>query len=149
MRRVESEALVGASCNEVWDLYDDIAGAPRWIPSVREILYVSGPTRVGTVYRERTALLGVPATAQWEVVEHRRPRVQIRASADRWMTRMLTLTFEGRGSGTRVHHALELRSRLWGPVGWLHEQIAGAIAASDLRATAAGAKRAFEGRPIR
>lgn len=149
MRRAEAEALVGASFNEVWDLYDDIAGTPRWVPSVREILYVSGPTRAGTVYRERTSLLGVPATAQWEVVEHRRPRVQVRAARDAWMERMLTLTFEGRGSGTRVQHVVELRSRLWGPVGWLHEQIAGAIATSDLRATAAGAKRVFEGRPIR
>jgi hypothetical protein len=149
MRRVEAEALVGASRDEVWDLYDDIAGAPRWIPAVREILYISGPARVGTVYRERTSLLGIPSTAQWEVVEHRRPRMQVRASEDAWIARMLTLSFEGRGSGTRVSHMVEIRSKLWGPIGWLHEQLAAVIAGADVRATAAAAKRAFEGRPIR
>jgi hypothetical protein len=149
MRTVEAEALVGASRDEVWELYDDIAAEPRWMPSVRAVLYVSGPARAGTVYRERTSVFGFPATAQWEVVEHRRPRIQVRVTADAWMRRTLTLTFEGRGTGTRVQHTLELRSRLWGPVGWLHEQLAAAVAAADLRGTAAGAKRAFEGDPPR
>ena len=76
MRRVEADALVGASRDEVWQLYDDIAGTPRWVPSVREILYVSGPARVGTVYRERNRI----ATAQWEIVEHRRPTRQVHVS---------------------------------------------------------------------
>ena len=62
MRRVEAAALVGASRDEVWELYDDIAGMPRWVPSVREIRYVSGPARVGTVYRERTRIAGIPGT---------------------------------------------------------------------------------------
>lgn len=149
MRTVEAEALVGASLDEVWELYDDIAGEPRWMPGVRAVLYVSGPARVGTVYRERTSTFGFPGTAQWEVVEHRRAREQVRVTADAWMRRTLTLTFEGRGTGTRVHSVIELRSRLWGPVGWLHEQLAAAIAAASLRATAAGAKRAFEGDPPR
>jgi len=146
---VEAEALVGASLDEVWDLYDDITGAPRWMPAVRAILYVSGPTRAGTIYRERTSLLGIPSTAQWEVVEHRRPKVQIRTTDDAWIQRVLTLSFEGRGSGVRVHHVVELRSHLWGPLGWLHEQVAAVIVAAELRGTAAGAKRAFEGRPTR
>jgi hypothetical protein len=149
MRRVEAEALVGASRDEVWDLYDDIAGEPRWMPSVRAVLYVSGPARVGTVYRERTTVFGFPATAQWEVVEHRRPRLQVRETSDAWLQRRLTLTFEGRGTGTRVHQALELRSRLWGPLGWLHEQLAAGVAGAELHGMAAGAKRAFEGDPPR
>jgi Polyketide cyclase / dehydrase and lipid transport len=149
MRRIEAEALVGASRDEVWDLYDDIAGEPRWMPGVRSVLYVSGPARVGTVYREQTRVFGFPATAQWEVVEHRRPTLQVRETADAWMRRTLTLTFEGRGTGTRVHHELVLRSRLWGPLGWLHEQLAAAVSGAELHAIAAGAKRAFEGDPPR
>ena len=62
MRRVEAEALVGARREEVWQLYDDIPGTPRWVPFVEDILYVSGPARAGTVYRERTRLGGLPAT---------------------------------------------------------------------------------------
>lgn len=149
MRKVEAEALVGASLDEVWDLYDDIAGEPRWVPGVRAVLYVSGPARAGTVYRVRTSAYGFPAAAQWEIVEHRRPRTQVRQSAGRWLQRRLTLTFEGRGTGTRVHHALELRSPLWGPVGWLHELLEAAVASAELHARAVGAKRAFEGDPPR
>ena len=122
MRRVEAEALVGASRDEVWQLYDDIRGTPRWVPFVSEILYVSGPARVGTVYRERTRLGGLPTIEQWEIVEHRpadAPGARlVRATA---MESALIIRFEGRGTGTWVHQAAELRSRLWGPFGWLHE----------------------------
>src|SRR5262249_44149526 len=121
MRRVEAEALVGASRDEVWQLYDDIAGTPRWVPFVREVLYVSGPARVGTVYRERTRLAGLPSTAQWEIVEHRRPTRQVHVSDGPGMESSLVITFEGRGTGTWVHQSAELRSRLWGPFGWAHE----------------------------
>ena len=78
MRRVEAEALVGASRDEVWRLYDDIAGTPGWVPGVRELVYVSGPARMGTVYRQRTRV----ATAQWEIVEYRRPTRQVHQSLE-------------------------------------------------------------------
>ena len=69
MRRIEAEALVGASRDEVWKLYDDIAGLPRWLPPVDRIVYVSGPARVGAVYRARTRVAGIGVTEQWEIVE--------------------------------------------------------------------------------
>ncbi len=145
MRRVEAEALVGASREEVWDLYDDIAGTPRWLPFVREVVYVSGPARVGTVYRERTRTGLVTDLGQWEIVEHRRPRRQVRVSAGPGMDVRMIITFEARGTGTWVHQAAELRSRLWGPFGWLHE-LAGSVGAGRaVREAVAGAKRAFEG----
>jgi len=149
MRRVEAEALVGASRDEVWDLYDDIAGTPRWMPFVEEIVYVSGPARVGTVYRERTRRAGVPGAAQWEIVQHRRPTQQIRVSHDGSLHRTLLLTFEARGTGTWVHQAIEVRSKLWGPVGWLHEAAAIIPAGWGVRDVVAAAKRAFEGEPPR
>ena len=92
---MEADALVGASRDEVWQLYDDIAGTPRWVPSVREILYVSGPARVGTIYRERNRL----STTQWEIVEHRRPTRQVHLAAEGRLERVRILTFEARGSG--------------------------------------------------
>jgi hypothetical protein len=145
MRRMEADALVGASRDEVWQLYDDIAGTPRWMPSVREILYVSGPARVGTVYRERNRM----STTQWEIVEHRRPTHQVHVAAEGRLERVRILTFEARGSGTWVHQALELRSRLWGPIGWAHELVAAMATASWVQATVTAAKRAFEGDPRR
>lgn len=145
MRRVEAEALVGASRDEVWALYDDVEGTPRWLPFVREVIYVSGPARVGMVYRERTRLAGVPDTRQWEIVEHRRPVRQVHVSSDNGLESRLIITFEGRGTGTWVHQAAELRSRLWGPLGLLHEAIAAIPAGIAVRAAVSGAKRVFEG----
>jgi hypothetical protein len=149
MRRAEADALVGASRDEVWELYDDIAGMPRWVPFVREILYVSGPARLGTVYRERTRMAGIPGRTQWEITEHRRPVRQVHGSAGERIDRRKVITFEARGSGTWVHQSIEVRSSLWGPVGWLHELLAVFPAGWAVRSTAAGAKRAFEGDPRR
>lgn len=149
MRRVEADALVGASRDEVWELYDDIAGTPRWVPFVREILYVSGPSRVGTVYRERTRIAGLPGTTQWEVAEHRRPVRQVHSSSGGSLERTRIVTFEARGSGTWVHQAVEVRSRLPGPLGFVHELLATVPAGTAVRSAVAGAKRAFEGNPRR
>ena len=149
MRRVEAEALVGASRDEVWNLYDDIPGLPRWMPHVREIVYVSGPSRVGTVYRERGQLAGLPTTQQWEIVEYRRQSLQVHEALVLGLEVRQVLRFETRGSGTLVHHATELRSGLWGPFGWLHEVLVAGPVAWSARGAAAGAKRAFEGRPAR
>lgn len=147
MRRTEAAALVGASRDEVWQLYDDIEGTPLWVPFVREIQYVSGPARVGTVYRERTRLGGLPSTQQWEIVEHRRPSRQVHVSDAFGIETALIITFEARGTGTWVHQAAELRSRLWGPFGWLHEMLLSIPAGWGVEAAVAGAKRAFEGDP--
>ncbi len=149
VRRVEAEALVGASRDEVWQLYDDIKGTPLWVPFVTEILYVSGPARVGTVYRERTRLGGLPTTQQWEIAEHRRPSRQVHVSDAFGIATALILTFEARGTGTWVHQAAELRSSLWGPFGWIHELLAAIPAGWGVEAAVAGAKRAFEGDPPR
>jgi uncharacterized protein YndB with AHSA1/START domain len=146
MRRVEAEALVGASRREVWDLYDDIAGTPRWVPFVERVLYVSGPATAGTVYREQTRVGPIRSVAQWEIVEHDRRRGrQVHVSRAAGLESRLTITLEPRGTGTRVHQAKELRSDLPQPARWLHELAVGMFAAWGVRAAVGGAKRAFEG----
>ena len=140
---------MGARREEVWQLYDDIPGTPRWLPFVDEILYVSGPSRVGTVYRERTRLGGIPSTGQWEIIEHRRPSRQVHISYNYGLESALIITFEARGTGTWVHQAAELRSGFWGPIGWVHERLFGVPAGWSVRAAVNGAKRAFEGDPER
>jgi len=149
MRHVEAEALVGASRDEVWRLYDDITGLPRWVPFVREIVYASGPSHVGTVYRVRGRLTGLPGAEQWEIVEYRRPSIQVHVTDARSLEVTLVIRFEGRGTGTWVHHSAELRSGLWGPFGWLHEVVLAIPVARNVEAVAAGAKRSFEGDPPR
>lgn len=147
MRRIEAEALVGASRDEVWKLYDDIAGLPRWLPTVDRVVYVSGPAGVEAVYRVRTRVAGIGVTEQWEIVAHRHPVRQVHVSAGTLLRRTRTITFEARGTGTWVHESVELRSSLWGPLGWVHEALATIPAGSIMRTTVASAKRVFEGEP--
>jgi uncharacterized protein YndB with AHSA1/START domain len=149
MRHVEAEALVGASRDEVWKLYDDLAGLPRWLPSVVEVVYVSGPARVGAVYRARRRLAGIGAVEQWEIVHHRYPVRQVRVSQESALRRTLTITFEARGTGTWVHHSMELRSGLWGPLAWAHEALVSIPEGTAMRAAVGAAKRVFEGEPPR
>ncbi len=149
MRRVTADALVGAARDEVWDLYDDIDGLPRWLPGVREIRYLSGPARVGTVFREHRRTAGIPSTPQWEITEHRRPVRQVHVSMTGSMTRTRIISFEARGSGTWVHQATELTSRLPAPLGWLHELLAVVPAGWEVNADVGAAKRVFEGSPGR
>ncbi len=146
MRRVEAEALVGASRDEVWELIDDLAGMPRWLPGLRSVV-PSGPAHVGTLYRERTSMLGVSRTRDWEIVEHRRPGRQVRVSREGSLERALVLTLDSRGSGTRVRAELELRSAVAFPLGLVHEMLSTFAAGIAARRFVGAVKRAFEGRP--
>lgn len=149
MRRVEAEALVGASRDEVWELLDDLGGMSRWVPGVRATTSISGPARVGTVYRERTVTAGVAEVRTWEIIEHRRPARQVRVAAGWGMDRRLVMALDGRGTGTRFRAGLELRSTL--PIGirLLHEILAMPGAAASVGALVTAAKRVFEGKAPR
>jgi polyketide cyclase/dehydrase/lipid transport protein len=145
MRRVEAKALIASSADRAFALYDDIPNTPDWVPFVSEILAVSpGRTGVGTVYREKTRLLGIPSVQEWRIVEHRPPREQVHASHDMAMDSRLTMTFVTRGSGTLLTQAVELDSRLPGPVGWLHELLVAAVAGRSMASAIAGGKRMLE-----
>jgi len=148
MRRVEAEALVGASRDEVWQLLDDLEGMPRWLPGVRAVS-ASGPAHVGTLYQERTELLGVPRTSHWEIQQHRPPTRQVRVAKDGSLERALVLSLDARGSGTRVRAEVELRSSLAGPLGLAHEMLATFTAGVSARRFVGAVKRSFEGRPRR
>jgi carbon monoxide dehydrogenase subunit G len=148
MRRVDAEALVGASRDEVWQLLEDLEGMPRWLPSVRAVS-ASGPAHVGTLYQERTQILGMPRTRQWEITEHRPPTREVRVASDGSLERALVLSLDARGSGTRLRAEMELRSSLAGPLGLAHEMLATFTAGASARAFVGAVKRAFEGRPRR
>jgi carbon monoxide dehydrogenase subunit G len=148
MRRVEAEALVGASRDEVWQLLDDFEGMPRWLPGVRAVS-ASGPAHKGTLFQVRTEMLGVPRTRRWEIDEHRPPTRQIRVSRDGAMEQTMLLSLDARGSGTRLRAEIRLRSSLVIPFGPLHELLATFTAGPMARQYTASVKRAFEGRPRR
>ena len=137
--------LVASPADRVFAFYDDIAGTPDWVPFVTEIVSVTpGRTGVGTVYRERTRLLLMPSTEEWRIGEHRPPREQVHVSSDLGMESKLTILFVTRGSGTQLTQQVDLRSRLPGPFGWLHELLAAAIASRSMASAVAGAKKALE-----
>ncbi len=145
MRRVEAEALVGASRDEVWHLLDDLEGMPRWLPGVRAVS-ASGPARRGTLYQVRTVMLGVPRTRHWEIEGLRPPQRQVHVARDGVLERTLVLTLDSRGSGTRLRAEVELRSSLMVPLGLGHEMLATFTAGSFARQLVGAVKRAFEGR---
>ena len=150
MRRVEAEALVGASRDEVWQLYDDIEGTPLWVPFVSEILYVSGPARVGTIYRERTRLGGHPDR---RAVGDRRapppdapgPRLGRVRDGERARSSRSTGAARAPGSTRRPSSGPGCGARSAG----LHEALVAIPAGWGVRAAVNGAKRAFEGDPPR
>lgn len=145
MRRVEASALIASPADRAFALYDDIANTPDWVPFVREIVSVSpGRTGVGTVYRERTSLAGLPMTGDWQITEHRPPREQVHVSSALAMDSRLVLTFVTRGSGTLLTQAVELRSHLPIVLGWLHELLVAAIAGPAMATAVGGAKRMLE-----
>ena len=146
MRHVDAEALVGASRDEVWQLLDDLDGMPRWRPGVRAVS-PSGPAHVGTLYRERTMVLGVPRTRAWEITDHRPPLRQVRVAADASLERTLVLTLDARGSGTRLRAELLLRSLLPFPLSLVHEMFATFPSGVTTKAFVGAVKRAFEGLP--
>jgi hypothetical protein len=145
MRRVEASVLIASPTERVFALYDDIAGTPDWVPFVKEIQYLTpGRTGVGTIYREKTRLAGIPSVEEWRVAEHRPPREQVHVSRDLGMDSKLTITFTTRGSGTILKQQVDLRSRLPIPFSWFHELVAGAIARQSMTRAVAGAKRTLE-----
>ena len=146
MRCVEAEALVGAPRDEVWELLDDLEGMPRWMPRVRAVS-PSGPAHVGTLYRVRTSTLGLPGIRDWEIVEHRRPLRQVRVAFDGRLERALVLVLDARGTGTRLHAEVELRSSLPRPVRLVHEMLATFAAGWSVRSLVHAVKRAFEDAP--
>jgi hypothetical protein len=116
------------------------------VPFVSEILSVSpGRTGVGTVYREKTRLLGIPSVQEWRIVEHRPPREQVPCVAR-----------PGHGFATdddvrdaRLGDAASPRPSSWtaacpGPLGWLHELLVAAVARPQHGRAIAGGKRMLE-----
>jgi uncharacterized protein YndB with AHSA1/START domain len=141
MRSVRASVLVAAPPERAWALYEDLAGTPRWVPFVEEVLETSGPMEVGMTYRERTRLLGARAVNTWRVVAVVPGRRRVEISRDLGLDSRLTITFTPAGGGTRIAQRTDLRSRLPRPVAWAHELVAAVGARSGLRRAVAGAAR--------
>jgi hypothetical protein len=144
MKQVAASAIVATTPQAAWELYADVEGSVDWVPFAEEILYISGPAGLGQVYRERTRLGGVSGVSEWRIVEWDPPRRQVQLSTDMNMESRLIIEVEPAGEGTRIRQSVELRSRLPGPLGWLHERVFGIVAVRGIRQAVAAAKRRLE-----
>jgi hypothetical protein len=144
MKQVAASAIVATTPQAAWELYADVEGSVDWVPFAEEILYISGPAGLGQVYRERTRLGGVSGVSEWRIVEWDPPRRQVQLSTDMNMESRLIIEVEPAGEGTLVRQSVELRSRLPGPLGWLHERVFGVVAGRGIRQAVAAAKRRLE-----
>lgn len=143
MRIIRATCTVPAPRTSVWGLYDDIANTPAWVPFSEEILYLSGPAAVGTVYRERTRLGGLSDVGEWTIVHHDAPRRQVHHSSDRRMDSSLVITMTEVGGQTRLAQVVILRSRLPGPLGRLHERLFSLVARTGVEGAVAAARAWF------
>jgi adenylate cyclase len=144
VRRAVAETLVRAPAQRIWDLYADLEGTPRWVPFVEAIVWSSGPLEVGMRYRERTSLGGISGVQEWRVVELEPPRRRVETSSSMGMESGLIIEMEPDERGTRLRQVSELRSRLPGPIGWLHERLFAAVARRAMVAALEGARREVE-----
>lgn len=139
---------IDAPAQDVWDLYADVPRSVDWVPFAEEILYVSGPSGLGQVYRERTKLMGIRDVAEWRIVEWEPPHRQVQLSTDKHMNARLVIEVEplepldaGR---SRVRQDALFDSRLPGPLGWLHELVFATVGRRGITAAVRAAKRRLE-----
>jgi hypothetical protein len=144
MKRAEASIDVRAPAEDLWALYADLEGTPRWVPFVEEILSSSGPLEVGMTYRERTRLGGISGIQEWRVVELDPPRRRVETSSAVRMDSRLIIEMEGRPGGTRLRQASEVDSRLPGPLGWIHERLFAMVAARAMAQALEGARQEVE-----
>jgi len=147
MLRVAVSTVVAAPPERVWALYSDIERTVEWVPFVEEVLSVSGPLEVGTVYRERTRLLGITGVQEWRVVELEAPSRRVEVSRDLGMESTLVITLRPVPGGTRLRQEARIQSRLPWPLGWLHEAAVALVSRWAMGRAIEGATRTVEERP--
>lgn len=78
MTRIEASVEIGAAPEAVWDFVSDLRRIPEWVQDTLKMLSVEPePAQQGTVYRERSRILGpVSQVTTWRIVEFDPPRWQ-------------------------------------------------------------------------
>jgi carbon monoxide dehydrogenase subunit G len=93
----------------VWDFLSDFTTTEQWDPPTRETVRVEGDGGLGTVYRNRSRLLGQDARVTYTVVDHDPPQV-LRLRGDAGRVQFLdTIEVEPVDGGTRVRYTVEYR----------------------------------------
>jgi hypothetical protein len=148
VRHLRATIQIAAPPQLVWDLYADVGGSVDWVPFAEEILYVSGPSGLGQVYRERTRLGGISDVAEWTVIEWDPPRRQVQRSTGKGMDSRLVIAIEPAGAGSVARQEVILQSRAPGPIGWLHEAVFGLVARRGIESALRAAKAHLESRGV-
>ncbi len=78
MSRVEVSVDIGASPERVWSFVSELRRIPEWIEGTLEMLSVEPePAQQGTVYRERSRIMGPwSQVTTWRITEFDPPRWQ-------------------------------------------------------------------------
>lgn len=93
----------------VWSFLSDFTTTEQWDPPTQETRRVEGDGGVGTVYRNRSRVLGQDTEITYTVVEHQPPhRLQLRGDAGR-VQFLDTIEVQRLGSEVRVHYTVEYR----------------------------------------
>ncbi len=78
MTRIEASVDIGAAPEAVWTFVSDLRRIPEWVEDTLKMLSVEPePAQQGTVYRERSRILGpLSQVTTWRIAEFDPPRRQ-------------------------------------------------------------------------
>ncbi len=102
MAEIHKSTTVAAPVDKVFEIVDDPANFPRYVPNVHEVVDVRRTAgRIGDSFRVIYKVLGVTFDEKFTVTEYERPN-RITSSFSGGMTGTFAWTFEPQGEGNKV-----------------------------------------------
>ncbi len=100
---------VARPVSNVFAFVDDVGKAPQWLGRCVALQQTSsGPKRVGSTLRYQYKDTGRTGEMEGVVTEYEKDRRLGMKYSDKMMNVAVSFDFEAAGSGTRIHHAVEI-----------------------------------------
>ena len=102
MAEIHKSTTVAAPVDKVFEIVDDPANFPRYVPNVQEVADVRrSDGRIGDSFRVIYKVLGVTFDEKFTVIDYERPN-RVKSSFSGGMTGTFAWTFEPQGEGSKV-----------------------------------------------
>jgi len=103
MAEIHKSTTVAAPVEKVFEIVDDPANFPRYVPNVHEVADVRrSDGRMGDSFRVIYKVLGVTFDEKFTVTDYERPN-RIKSTFSGGMTGTFAWTFEPHGAGSKVN----------------------------------------------
>lgn len=102
MAEIHKSTTVAAPVDKVFEIVDDPANFPRYVPNVQEVADVRrSDGRIGDSFRVIYKVLGITFDEKFTVSDYERPN-RVKSSFSGGMTGTFAWTFEPQGAGSKV-----------------------------------------------